>query len=165
MPAGYTLPVANEIGRNLLALRRDRGWTQEYLAAQSGVKQTAISKYEKGRVKPDIDTLTKLATALTVGIDRIVAGVNEGYDLLRQLPGTSFASDDYTHGEGQIDAKTGTATTRVLREVTDAYETLVREVRTIASQFDAVRERIDRDPLGLETRKTQKGTTHRRRGR
>lgn len=39
-------------------------WTQKNLAERSGVDQSEISKIERGRKSPSIDTYSRLATAL-----------------------------------------------------------------------------------------------------
>lgn len=47
--------------------RRKRGWTQEVLAARSGVDQPTISRLENGGVQsPSWDTVAKLCKALAM---------------------------------------------------------------------------------------------------
>lgn len=51
----------------LRELRRRKGWTQDVLAAKSGVDQTTISGIETNpRANPTFDTVRKLAKALKV---------------------------------------------------------------------------------------------------
>lgn len=159
IPDGYALPVSSRIGTNLRGLRRERQLTQEQLADKAGLKQSEVSKYERG-TKPEVKNLVKLASALEVSLDRLVIGVDERYDLLRQSSGTSFASNERTP-EGFTDAARA-ATTRVLRETTLAYETLAAEVRAIAAQFDTIVARLRRDPLSLENKPAEKRSPHRR---
>jgi transcriptional regulator with XRE-family HTH domain len=54
----------------LLQERRQLGWTQEQLAERSGIGQTEISKIERGRKSPTLDTYARLAAAL--GMEPIV---------------------------------------------------------------------------------------------
>jgi DNA-binding XRE family transcriptional regulator len=54
----------------LLQERRQLGWTQEQLAEHSGIGQTEISKIERGRKSPTLDTYARLAAAL--GMEPIV---------------------------------------------------------------------------------------------
>ena len=47
----------------LLMLRQERikrGWTQSYVASQTGLSLTAIQKIETGQRKPSYDVLVKL---------------------------------------------------------------------------------------------------------
>ncbi len=54
------------LGSNLKAARKKRGWTQEELAERSGVQAGEISRMEAGKRDPQISTLEKLAAALEV---------------------------------------------------------------------------------------------------
>jgi transcriptional regulator with XRE-family HTH domain len=54
------------VGWNLRTLRNERGFTQEKLAAISGVDQGYIGTLERGRVNVSVDTLDKIAKALKV---------------------------------------------------------------------------------------------------
>ncbi len=51
------------------ATRLKLGWTQRYLAAQSGINNTDISRIEIGRAKPYPKQATALAAAL--GLDPV----------------------------------------------------------------------------------------------
>jgi len=59
--------------KNLAKLRKQKGWSQEKLAVESGVSYNTIIKLERGRIKnPKIDTVIKLAKALNVSIDKLL---------------------------------------------------------------------------------------------
>jgi transcriptional regulator with XRE-family HTH domain len=58
--------------------------TQEQLAAETGVTQTAISRYEKGKVLPDLSSLLRLATGLRTALEPLVEGVDVRFDLMYQ---------------------------------------------------------------------------------
>ena len=60
------------VGRNLRALRIAKGWTQEKLAAMSGVDQGYIGTLERGTVNVSLDTLAKLAKSLKVEIEEFL---------------------------------------------------------------------------------------------
>jgi ribosome-binding protein aMBF1 (putative translation factor) len=48
----------------LIERRRSLHWSQKELAEQSGIAQSEISKIERGRKSPTIDTYSRLATAM-----------------------------------------------------------------------------------------------------
>ena len=53
--------------------RTHRGLTQETLAQAAGVTKQFIYQLEHGKSRPKVDTLTKLAHALRVDLDDLVA--------------------------------------------------------------------------------------------
>lgn len=54
-------------------IREKRGWTQNELARRSGVKQSVLSYIESGKTKhPRIDTLTAIALALGVPVEKLL---------------------------------------------------------------------------------------------
>lgn len=60
------------IGQNIVKLRREKTMTQEDLAEELDVSRQAISKWEVGASKPDIDNLVKLSKLFAIPIDEIV---------------------------------------------------------------------------------------------
>ena len=56
-------------GEKLLALRRQKGMSQEALAAELGVSRQAVSKWELGDAMPDVDNILKLSVLFDVSID------------------------------------------------------------------------------------------------
>lgn len=58
-----------QIMKQLTQIRKDKGWTQGKLAAESGTHQSGISAYEIGATRPDFETVIKLADALGYKID------------------------------------------------------------------------------------------------
>jgi Zn-dependent peptidase ImmA (M78 family)/DNA-binding XRE family transcriptional regulator len=63
------------IARNLVRLRKVRGLTQEALAEAAGLSRPGYRKIEKGRVKPQADSLRSLALALDVPVRELVTPV------------------------------------------------------------------------------------------
>jgi len=60
--------------KNLAKLRRQKGWSQEKLAVESGVSYNTIIKLERGRIKnPKIETIVRLANALNVDLDDLIS--------------------------------------------------------------------------------------------
>jgi len=59
--------------KNLVKLRKQKGWSQEKLAVESGISYNTIIKIERGGIKnPKIETVIKLAEALGTNIDKLV---------------------------------------------------------------------------------------------
>jgi transcriptional regulator with XRE-family HTH domain len=54
------------IGRNFARIRREKGLTQEEVAARSGLSQQYISGLESGRRNPTLISIYELAQALGV---------------------------------------------------------------------------------------------------
>lgn len=65
---------AKKIGALIAASRRARGLTQQQLAAELGVTNRAVSKWETGQGLPDIALLPSLAAALGITVDELLAG-------------------------------------------------------------------------------------------
>lgn len=61
-----------DLGKNISALRRERGVTQEDLAAELGVTAAAVSKWEHGYTLPDILMLCALADYFRVTTDELL---------------------------------------------------------------------------------------------
>ena len=69
------LQLKYRLVNQLIERRRTLHWSQKELAEHSGIAQSEISKIERGRKSPTIDTYSRLATAmqldgLMVPIDR-----------------------------------------------------------------------------------------------
>ena len=61
----------NIIGTTIAALRREKGLTQDALAAQLGVSAQAVSKWENGLSCPDILMLPEIAEYFGVSVDAL----------------------------------------------------------------------------------------------
>lgn len=62
-----------EFNEKLQELRRQKGLTQEELAANLYVSRTAISKWESGRGYPSIDSLRAIAKFFDVTVDELIS--------------------------------------------------------------------------------------------
>ena len=59
--------------KNLVKIRKQKGWSQEKLAVESEISYNTIIKIERGGIKnPKIETVIKLAEALNVSIDKLL---------------------------------------------------------------------------------------------
>ena len=64
--------MSNVIGKNIYALRKKQGLTQEELAGLVNVSFQAVSKWENGKSLPEIATLPILANVLRCNIDSLL---------------------------------------------------------------------------------------------
>ena len=62
-----------EFNEKLQKLRKERGITQEELAAELYVSRTAISKWESGRGYPNIDSLKAISEFFSVSVDDLLS--------------------------------------------------------------------------------------------
>lgn len=63
-----------EFNEKLQQLRKQKGLTQEELAAALYVSRTAISKWESGRGYPNIDALKSIAVFFNITVDELLSG-------------------------------------------------------------------------------------------
>ena len=63
-----------DFNQKLQTLRKERGLTQEELAAALFVSRTAVSKWESGRGLPSIDSLKAIAAFFSVSVDELLTG-------------------------------------------------------------------------------------------
>ena len=61
-----------EFGEKLRTLRREKGLSQEELAAMVGVSRQALSKWEAGQSRPELDKLLALSDVFSVTMDSLV---------------------------------------------------------------------------------------------
>jgi transcriptional regulator with XRE-family HTH domain len=62
-----------QTANRLVALRKERGFSQEELAAKIGVSRQAVSKWERAEASPDTDNLILLARLYQVSLDELLA--------------------------------------------------------------------------------------------
>jgi len=63
----------SNISKNLKKLRESKGLSQEKLARLSDVANNTIVKMEAGKNQnPTLDTLRKIAKALTISVDELI---------------------------------------------------------------------------------------------
>ncbi len=64
--------VGDAVARTVRALRGDRGWSLDQLAARSGVSKGVLVALEQARGNPNLGTLTRVADALGAPLTRLV---------------------------------------------------------------------------------------------
>ena len=67
---------ARELGVRLTQYRQRQRLSITELANQSGVDYMQISRYEKGRTLPSLDTAIRLSRVLQVSLDELLTGTN-----------------------------------------------------------------------------------------
>jgi transcriptional regulator with XRE-family HTH domain len=65
--------VSKALAANVRRLRKERGWTQDDLAAETKVEQAAISLIENGRANPTLLMLECIARTLDVAFVELFA--------------------------------------------------------------------------------------------
>lgn len=65
--------IAMKMEEKLYQLRKQRRYSQEQLAELIGVSRQAISKWERGESKPDLDNLAALAKLYQITIESLVS--------------------------------------------------------------------------------------------
>lgn len=67
------MDVRVRVGLNLQVLRRAKGLSQEELAHQSQIHQTYLSGVERGKRNPSVMVLARIAEALDVDVEALIA--------------------------------------------------------------------------------------------
>ena len=63
-----------QIGTRIRDVRREKGWTQDQLAAEIGVSRSAVAQWETGRAGQVTGNLTRIAAILEVGVEYLMHG-------------------------------------------------------------------------------------------
>jgi transcriptional regulator with XRE-family HTH domain len=64
--------LTTAVARTMQALRADRGWSLDQLAARSGVSKGVLVALEQGRSNPNLATLARIGDAFGVPVTRLV---------------------------------------------------------------------------------------------
>ena len=64
----------DNIGKFILELRNEKGWTQEELASKIPITRQAVSRWEQGKSIPDSSTLVILSEIFDVSINELLSG-------------------------------------------------------------------------------------------
>ena len=59
------------LGNNIKKLRKERNWTQEYLAEQAGISVPFMTQIELARKQASLEVIEKIAKALSVPYSRL----------------------------------------------------------------------------------------------
>lgn len=61
-----------DLGKQIVKLREQRGWSQSDLARACNKDRQAIEKLENGKVNPTLYTLLEVANALNISLSKLV---------------------------------------------------------------------------------------------
>jgi len=67
-----TLDITAAVARTVQALRADRGWSLDQLAARSGVSKGVLVALEQGRSNPNLGTLARIGDAFGIPVTQLV---------------------------------------------------------------------------------------------
>lgn len=67
-----SLSLREILAKNLIRLRKDKGWSQEMLSFEAGLHRTFIAHVERKQRNISLDNLEKLAKALTVPVSYLL---------------------------------------------------------------------------------------------
>ncbi len=91
IPRGYTMEVAifwllpMDFVKQLVKIRKKRGFTQQTLADAVGLYVNQIKRYEAGNAQPTLDTLVRLAKELNTTLDELVFGDDKERSPIEEL--------------------------------------------------------------------------------
>lgn len=71
------IKVRRKLGDRVRSLRRQRGWSQEDLALESGLGRAFTGAIERGEKDVRIRTLCKLARSLGLSFAELMAGIDD----------------------------------------------------------------------------------------
>ncbi len=73
------------IHETLRQLRLQKGMTQEQAAEQLGLTRQAVSSYESGRTRPDVEMLTRIAALYDTDLEGVLYGTDRHLKELRRI--------------------------------------------------------------------------------
>ena len=112
--------IANEMGKRMKRLRKDRGWTQQYIAKKLNKKVTTYSGWENSNRLPPTEMVPEIARALECTIDYLYGRTSD--------PGQKLADEIMKLNEGEIKILRGLKFSQEqLENLTDEQ---IREIRS-----------------------------------
>jgi transcriptional regulator with XRE-family HTH domain len=93
-------PYFKRLGARLKAARKAKGWTQQELAEKTGLTAAFLSYLENGSRSGSLDSLVKLAEALSVEPEFLLGGKAPSAKNSPEFP--SISLEGLTAGEGRV---------------------------------------------------------------
>lgn len=75
--SSFSLWSSMKLQARLIALRKDRGLSQQAMADAIGIHVNSLKKYEAGQAQPSLDALRKIATTLHTSTDFLLFDEHE----------------------------------------------------------------------------------------
>ena len=69
-----------ELHERIYQLRKEKNMTQQELADQLGVSRQAVSRWEMGTAKPELDSLASLSRIFGITVDELLTGEQAAVD-------------------------------------------------------------------------------------
>lgn len=66
--------LASQVGARLRAIREHNGWTQKEFAERLGITPEQLSRYETGKMLPNVETLVDMKEVLHIIVDELLQG-------------------------------------------------------------------------------------------
>lgn len=86
------MATENNFAKILTDLRESRGAKRQEVADQIGISRASLEYYEKGKRKPDVDVILKLADYYGVTCDYLLCGVRSSFAEIHKTTGLSDKS-------------------------------------------------------------------------
>lgn len=78
------------LGEKIASFRKEKGWSQEELAARLFVTRQAVSKWERDLSIPELDTLKRLASEMDISLVSLLSSNEDHLEEERPLGFTDF---------------------------------------------------------------------------
>ena len=69
------MKAQEQLGMRIKFLRKERKWSQEFLALESGINKNYICDLENGRRNPSLEILEKIADAFGISLEILFKGI------------------------------------------------------------------------------------------
>lgn len=142
------------IGKKLYELRKQSGFTQDYVAEKLGVSAQAVSKWENDIACPDIMTLPNIAELYGVTIDELFKNdevqSNVKFEKSQKFNGTELAVRVYVnsvHGD-TVKVSLPYPIVKEIANVGKSISTVVSGVDLSSVDFDAIFTMVEKGMLG-----------------
>jgi len=108
------------LGARLRAIRKQQGYTLADVGGKTGLSVSFLSDIERGRTRPSLDTLEKLATCYRLTINNLLDGVDS--DALASSTGYPSGFEEFTK-ETEVEPELMDLLVRVERRASQRAQT------------------------------------------
>lgn len=125
------------VGQRVKYYREKRGMEQMALAKMLGVKSNAISNWEHGRTRPDLNQIPKICAALEIGFYELF-GVNDPMRTFKEKERAMIEDYRYLNDQNKsvLDAVLSTLVERQRAESCPPITKLIKFQKQLAAGFD-----------------------------